>query len=168
MLVQDPIKVDLGQGLQLYSVPPPGSGVILAYILNIMKHYNVTSIDRNDPLMYHRLVEAFKYGYAFRSQIGDPADANITKVVNQVMCALSVSAKFLSSHQRPFPQIVEKLTSEKAALETFRLINDSRTSQDPRYYGGDFQLNDDHGTSHTSVLAANGDAVAVTSTVNLQ
>lgn len=89
VLVQDPIKVDLGNGLQLYSVPPPGSGVILAYILNIMKHYKVSPIDYGDPLMYHRLIEAFKYGYAFRSQLGDPADANITNVVNQVMCTRS-------------------------------------------------------------------------------
>lgn len=61
-----------------------------------------------------------------------------------------------------------KLTSEKEAFNTFRKINDTQTSNDPRYYGGDFSVEDDHGTSHTSVLAPNGDAVAVTSTVNLQ
>ena len=67
-----------------------------------------------------------------------------------------------------FLQIVDKLTSEAAAFETFLKINDSQTSQDPEYYGGEFQLNEEHGTSHTSVMAPNGDAVAVTSTVNLQ
>ena len=66
-----------------------------------------------------------------------------------------------------FPQIVKELTSEEVAFETFKKINDSQTSNDPKYYGGDFQINEDHGTSHTSILAPNGDAVAVTSTINL-
>ena len=62
---------------------------------------------------------------------------------------------------------MEKLTSEETAFETFKRINDSITINDPKYYGSDFQLTEDHGTSHTSVLAPNGDAVAVTSTINL-
>ena len=82
--VEEPIKVDIGNGLKLYSVPPPGSGIILAFILNIMENYNVTKLDTNDPLMHHRLVEAFKYAYAYRSQIGDPSDRNITKLVDHV------------------------------------------------------------------------------------
>jgi gamma-glutamyltranspeptidase/glutathione hydrolase/leukotriene-C4 hydrolase len=70
-------------------VPPPGSGIILAFILNIMENYNVTKLDANDPLMHHRLVEAFKYGYAYRSQIGDPSDSNITKLVENVsLCGI--------------------------------------------------------------------------------
>ena len=74
----------LGNGLWLHSVPPPGSGIILAYILNTMENYNITALDRDDPLMYHRLVEAYKYGYAYRSKLGDPFDTNITTVVNHV------------------------------------------------------------------------------------
>ena len=49
-----------------------------------MENYNVTKLDANDPLMHHRLVEAFKYGYAYRSQMGDPSDSNITKLVENV------------------------------------------------------------------------------------
>ena len=80
----EPVKVHLGNGLWLHSVPPPGSGIILAYILNIMENYNLTALDYNDPLMYHRLVEAYKWGYAYRSKLGDPFDANITHIVNHV------------------------------------------------------------------------------------
>ena len=65
-----------------------------------------------------------------------------------------------------FNQIVEKLTSEDTAYETFLKINDTQTSNDPKYYGGNFQAPAIHGTSHTSILAPNGDAVAVTSTIN--
>ena len=49
-----------------------------------MENYNITEIDRDDPLMYHRLVEAYKWGYAYRSQLGDPFDTNITRTVNHV------------------------------------------------------------------------------------
>ena len=45
-------------------------------------------------------------------------------------------------------------------------INDSSTVNDPRYYGATFISPTDAGTSHTSVVAPNGDAVSVTSTVN--
>jgi hypothetical protein len=37
----------------MYSVPPPGSGVIMAYILNILDLYNITKGDEG-PLLYHR------------------------------------------------------------------------------------------------------------------
>jgi gamma-glutamyltranspeptidase/glutathione hydrolase/leukotriene-C4 hydrolase len=47
-------------------------------------------------------------------------------------------------------------------------INDSSTVNDPSFYGGAFLAPTDAGTSHTSVLAPNGDAVSVTSTVNGQ
>ena len=112
----------LNNGQTLYSIPPPGSGIILGksiaivfhvyflfatiasslrsysifvvsyqnqnvlqgFILNVMENYKVEPKDFNSPLMYHRLIESFKYGYAYRSQIGDPGDKNITRVVSEV------------------------------------------------------------------------------------
>ena len=41
------------------------------------------------------------------------------------------------------------------------------TSLDHEFYGGNqSQPQDDHGTTHISVVAENGDAVSVTSTIN--
>ena len=82
--VADPVSVVLNNGQTLYSIPPPGSGIILGFIMNVMENYKVEPKDYNSPLMYHRLIESFKYGYAYRSQIGDPGDKNITRVVNDV------------------------------------------------------------------------------------
>ncbi len=45
-------------------------------------------------------------------------------------------------------------------------IEDDRTYNDPTHYGATFVVEEERGTAHTSVIAANGDAVAATSTIN--
>ena len=64
-------------------------------------------------------------------------------------------------------QLVSNLTSNAYAFMTYQQISDLFTVNDAEYYGADFYNPPDHGTSHTSVIGPNGDAVAVTSTVNL-
>ena len=64
-------------------------------------------------------------------------------------------------------QLVANLTSDEFAFETFSKIDDTFTVNNASYYGADFaQPPPDEGTGHVSVLAPNGDAVAVTSTIN--
>ena len=67
----------------LHSTPLPGSGDILAFILNIMQHFE-TSPQDNLPLLSHRMAEAFKWAYAKRAELGDPSDPDITEEVNEV------------------------------------------------------------------------------------
>lgn len=45
-------------------------------------------------------------------------------------------------------------------------IDNNRTSTDPKFYGGMYSLKEDHGTAHMSILAPNGDAISVTSSIN--
>lgn len=46
-------------------------------------------------------------------------------------------------------------------------FSDNVTLQDPRQYGADFSIKEDHGTAHLALVAENGDAVSITSTINL-
>lgn len=68
----EPIKADLRGDLTLYSIPPPGSGVLLAYIMKILDGLELHKTGSKDPLTYHRIAEAFKYAYAQRTKLGDP------------------------------------------------------------------------------------------------
>ena len=63
-------------------------------------------------------------------------------------------------------KVFDYMTKTSSSIFAKAKINDSSTVNDPHYYGGDFVAPTDAGTSHTSVLAPNGDAVSVTSTVN--
>ena len=82
----------LASNLTLLTVPPPGSGAVLAAILNIMqvpapltsvslclRHYittlqNYPDMNQTSALFYHRLVESFKWAYGARTRLGDPSD----------------------------------------------------------------------------------------------
>lgn len=64
-------------------------------------------------------------------------------------------------------QMMEDLLSEKYANDVRLRIKDDETFNDPEHYGAKFYNQEDHGTAHISVLDENGDAVSVTSTINL-
>lgn len=71
----EPVKVELKNKQMLYSIPPPGSGVLAAYILNILDTYQNEGESRpedTDPLFYHRMTEAFKHAFAQRTKLADP------------------------------------------------------------------------------------------------
>jgi gamma-glutamyltranspeptidase/glutathione hydrolase/leukotriene-C4 hydrolase len=81
---------------------------------------------------------------------------------------LSIAIRNLNNLKFLFPiQIVRNITSEAWAADRHGRIDDSRTENNASYYGANFYTPEDHGTAHVSVLAENGDAVSITSTVNL-
>lgn len=143
---KDATNVSIQNGdLTLYSVPPPGSGLILGFILNIMDEYNLTesSIDDEHIVLTHqRITEAMKWAYAKRTELGDADFVDVSS-------------------------LARNLTSDAYAASIRSQITDDRTFQDPEHYGAVTAIEDDHGTAHLSLLAPNGDAVSVTSTVNL-
>lgn len=72
----EPVAVDLNDNLTLYSMPSPGSGVLVAYIMNVLDDHLPIKRDQLpqslDPLTYHRITEAFKHAFAQRTKLGDP------------------------------------------------------------------------------------------------
>eukprot|EP00842_Homolaphlyctis_polyrhiza_P005094 jgi/Hompol1/5586/HPOL_002002-RA len=128
------------RGYTVTTTPPPTSGAVLLSSLNIIEGYDFD----DTPLAVHRLVESWKYGYSQRSYYGDPTDPiyrNITAISN-----LSIEK-----------QTADILRHNISDLNTF----------EPEYYKLPFDVLDDHGTMHLSVLNADGEAVTLTSTVNL-
>ncbi|XP_014274888.1 glutathione hydrolase 1 proenzyme isoform X3 [Halyomorpha halys] len=140
----DPVSITLKGGERVYSAPPPGSGPLVTYILSILDGYNMSKPANLDEeiLTVHRMLEAFKFAFARRTELADPKFVNIS-------------------------QLVHNLTSSQYAMKTRLRINDTRTYNEPNYYGAVFYNQEDHGTAHISVLSKDGDAVSVTSTINL-
>ncbi|XP_076666249.1 glutathione hydrolase 1 proenzyme isoform X1 [Andrena cerasifolii] len=133
-----PIEAKIGD-LTMYTAPPPGSGAILTFIMNIL-HGLLPTSDKN--LMWQRFVETFKWGYARRTELADPDYVpNVDTIVNN-------------------------LTSPDYASIIRKRIRDDETNNDPKYYGAVTVTPEDSGTSHVSVLAPDGSAVSVTSTIN--
>jgi gamma-glutamyltranspeptidase/glutathione hydrolase len=61
------------RGFRVETVPPPHGGATLLAILNILGHYNLSSLGHNTPEYIHTLAMAMKAGFADRNlHLGDP------------------------------------------------------------------------------------------------
>ncbi|XP_063384073.1 glutathione hydrolase 1 proenzyme-like isoform X1 [Cydia fagiglandana] len=143
---QEPISVQLSDQHTLYSVPLPGSGSVLAFILNMLAGWvGGEAAPRASGLYYHRVIEAFKYAYAKRTGLGDASRSDLTYSVTEL----------------------ERNLSDADWARAFRdQVNDDHTFNDWQHYGALFEGADDHGTAQIVVIAPDGSAVAATSTIN--
>ncbi|PAA85373.1 hypothetical protein BOX15_Mlig004909g1 [Macrostomum lignano] len=133
------------KGQTLYSPPPPSSGAVLSLILGIMDGYAADSAKARSTKdgyvnFLHRLVESFKFAYAKRSGLGDAVFVNVT-------------------------ELVANMTSSSYASELRSRITDD-TTHDINYYGPIFEWKDGSGTTHVSLVDSDGNAIAITSSIN--
>ncbi|KAH8295985.1 hypothetical protein KR018_008981, partial [Drosophila ironensis] len=133
-----PLHSRFNGGYELFTSPLPTSGAVLTFMLNVMEPLYTSNTDK----YWQRLIETFKHAYGHRTNLGD-------------------------IHFEPEVQeVYENLIDPAFAAEIRKLILDDRTFESMAYYGANFSNIEDHGTAHISVLAPNGDAISVTSTIN--
>ena len=137
---EEPLFVDIGGGISIVSMPPPSSGgVALAQILSIMQRVGGLTLERDDPMYTHLLVESMKHAFADRAE--HLADAAFVDV--------------------PVEGLLESAYLDELASR----VQKNKTSV-PSSYGSASQLPDDSGTSHLCVIDGDGMVVAVTETIN--
>ncbi|XP_072164276.1 glutathione hydrolase 1 proenzyme-like [Diadema setosum] len=145
-LTKEPLCVRLHDGLTAYTAPPPSSGVVAQMIMNVMDEYGYTASDISTPedetLLYHRFIEATKFAFAKRAKLGD-------------------------EEYVPIQNLISNMTSESLASLIRQTIDDNMvTYANVQQYDAPYVNAFDEGTSHLSVVSPNGDAVAMTSTIN--
>ncbi|XP_017006404.2 glutathione hydrolase 1 proenzyme [Drosophila takahashii] len=126
----------------LHLTPPPGSGHVLGFIMNILRQFRVdfSRVRTMGAREIHLMVEAMKFGFVKRWLLDESANE----------------------------ELLANLTSYELAKSMAKKMNDSRTFNSSEFYGAGssgIQIRDEHGTAHTSVLHGN-DAVSVTSSIN--
>lgn len=144
---RDPVSDNINS-LNLKTIGAPSGGAVVLEILNILKgyHFSPDDVDVKDlkrtATTYHRIIEAIKFAFAHRTKLGDP-DFN----------------------KDDMKQLVENMADEGFG-ERYRQKIDDEETKDYTFYEPEYSLPSDGGTSHVNVLAPNGDAVSMTTTIN--
>ncbi|VDB95949.1 unnamed protein product [Peniophora sp. CBMAI 1063] len=127
-------------GRKVYVPHAPTSGPVLLHMLNLVENYDLAA-EGKTGLNLHRIVEAMKFGFAARTKICDPVFSDDASRIKEI----------------PHKDFGEQI---------FARMTDDRTHE-PAYYKPIFDVPEDHGTSHTSVVDKDGMAASITTTVNL-
>ncbi|KAJ1916811.1 hypothetical protein IWQ60_007987 [Tieghemiomyces parasiticus] len=127
------------RGRTVVTGPPPTSGPVLLLLLNTLELLPFT--EGPTYVNYQRLIEAFKFAYAKRTFLGDPDFVNI------------------ANH-------TARIVDKDLAVAIRRNITDDHTHP-VDYYSPDYDVQEPHGTTHISILDRRGQAVSLTTTVNL-
>ena len=130
------------RGFEIVGFPPPSSGgVHVAQILNILEHFELKQLYKDDPAaMYHVVAEAMKFAFADRAKwLGDPDFVNVPSGLVEKEYAKQIAAKI--------------------KLDT---VTDATPGNPPNSNTKFFEKH----TTHIATADADGNWVAITSTVN--
>jgi len=125
---------------EVLSMPPPSSGgLVLLQALSVLEKGSLKALGHNTTSYLHRLVEALKHGFADRARdMGDPDFVPL-------------------SHDRFLgPAVIDRIRTQF----------DEKRTRKPGEYGSLTHSGTDGGTSHLSVMDHQGNAIALTTTIN--
>uniref|UniRef100_A0A670ZWW3 Gamma-glutamyltransferase 5 n=1 Tax=Pseudonaja textilis TaxID=8673 RepID=A0A670ZWW3_PSETE len=135
-----PVNMSLDK-YTIFSAPRPAAGSVLFFILNVLKGFNFTKVDLEEPnrraRAYHYIAETLKFANGQRAKLDDPK----------------------------FSEIKEEMMSD-AFADHIRQLIDGRGDHPTSHYDPAQLKTAPFGTSHVAVLAEDGSAVSATSTIN--
>lgn len=129
------------RGFKLHSTGAPSSGSIMLNMLKTMEQYPVSDLSDTN-LTTHRFIEAMRFAYGARLELGDP--------------------EYLTN----IDEFEESLLSLNKANETRHKINDTTTLPIKAYDPHAFIGAESHGTSHIVSADSSGMAISSTTTIN--
>lgn len=136
-----PIGFDY-RGYQVYGMPPPSSGgLTMGLAANILGAYDLGNLDWHDPAAMHLTTEAMRRAFAARNHF--LGDADFVDIPRERL----LSERY-ADRQRATISRDEATPSESVSPET----------------GGDGQMS--YHTTHFSIVDEQGNAVALTTTIN--
>ncbi|XP_068065212.1 glutathione hydrolase 5 proenzyme [Anomalospiza imberbis] len=146
--VSSALNITLNNHTKVFAPGPPMGGAVLMFILKVLEEYKFHKASLATPEekveTYHYIAEALKFGNMLRPHMSDPAFSEA-----QVPVGTLLSDQFAESVRRRIDNRGDHPLSHYSLLES--LYKDKHRSM---------------GTSHISVLAADGSAVSATSTIN--
>lgn len=125
------------RGQKLSTNPPPGAGMVLLEMLNILEHFDLASMGHNAPSYIQVITETIKYGIIDKAtHMGDPAYVDIP---TELLIG--------KDHAAPFAKKIK--AGEKAHVERMPLSKESKD------------------TTQVSVMDENGNAITMTHTLGM-
>jgi len=142
------IEMKLNSNLIACGPPPPSGASVTMSILNILQGYDINPTKLQDfdyqVETYHKILEAMKFAYSTRLILGD---------MDFVENALAIARNITSPE---YGALIRKLITDKGHDLAYYAYQEPHAS-----------TREEHGTTHISTLDEEGNAVAVTSTMNI-
>jgi gamma-glutamyltranspeptidase/glutathione hydrolase len=144
------------RGYEVFSAPPPSSGgVALVQILNILEGYDLAKLGSRSAESIHLTAEAFQRAFFDRAEfMGDPDFAKIP-------VAQLIDKRYAEAWRETIPLRRATPADEVKRPAIFTKLDEYAASNpQPRY------VQEPEHTTHYSVVDPDGNAVAVTTTLN--
>lgn len=141
------------RGYDIYSAPPPSSGgVALVEILNILEKFNLSRLGADSAEAMHLTIEAYRRAFEDRADfMGDP---DFSKIPVAQLIDKNYASAWRASINPDHASISKQLKRPAGAFDNLDKMARAATAPEPNE------------TTHFSTVDPEGNAVAVTTTLN--